>query len=1418
MKASWGVLVLVGLVTACAGDGSGGDGSGGGGTPGTGGNVGPQRDGGADCMNTCEVNGGQECSAPGFRRCTDTNGDGCLEWEAVVACENACVNGQCVDCSNDCEEGAVQCGAAGGVLRCVASADADPCFEWGAEEGCEPGESCTNGECRPASDCENECLKVGDQRCNGAGVQTCVEIEADDCLHWGPVADCLAGESCSVDACRPVGECVEECQANSVRCDGPGVSTCGNFDDDACNEWGAPVPCAGEEVCSNGACAGACANECGQEGLRQCVGNDFQTCGNFDDDACLEWGLATPCENEQTCSNGQCRAACVNECADGTRQCAAGGAQTCGNFDDDDCFEWSEVVPCDLNESCSNGECSLQCSNECRQLNGRQCAGAGFQNCGNFDQDPCLEWGEEQGCPAGQVCANGECAGRCVNECAEGSLQCAGNGTQTCGNFDEDPCLEWASVTPCPGAEVCSNGRCEVDCANECVLGSTRCAPGGVQTCGQADADACTDWAQAVPCAGGQVCSNGVCAQVCVDECPNGAARCSANGVERCGNFDGDGCSEWSLAAPCPGGLLCSSGACVPTCSDECARGAIQCAGNGFQSCGESDGDDCLEWGPIAGCQAGTSCSAGVCSQFCSDECNNGATRCGNGGVQVCGNFDDDNCRDWGPAVPCAGDEVCANGRCAAGCANECANGDARCEGNGVQRCGNFDNDQCLEFAAPTPCAGGQICADGACRDIQGSCMDDAGCPGGLICSFGACVPGISCQNDADCPEGEQCDVQGGNVCRREVPSGIGDACAVDADCVAGLTCVNAEDGGYCTLGCNADFPCPTGSTCYVVDESVPDQGACLTDCASDEACPMGQACFATGGPLGGACFLSECRVDADCAANALVDAVCEAGQCVQTNGCDLATGEGCADGLQCWNAQGTGVCLAGCSIFEGPRCPGMQRCVPVSVDGTGYCTDAGAAGLGDACGLTDDCGDGLFCLDDGVGNRSCRTLCNVTTPGDTCGNDVCTSLGGDVGVCIVDCTSDCNAGDTRCGGGGVEACGQSDDDLCLEWLPGVRCGAGESCSELSGACEPACRNDVDCANPLVPSRCVQGACQVESACDPSTGMGCVAPDQCFLATNNGDGVCLETCDPLGNACAGGERCLIFGGSGYCGRAGNVPAGGACESSADCVAGAGCFDDGVGVRCYTLCDFEAGAACAAGAACTDLGIDGRLGVCVEGCQDECLDGSNVCSMDGAGTQSCGQFDDDGCLDLGPVTPCGDELRCNPNTVACEYYCDIDAHCPASFGVPYQCVDNQCVARDCNVGMNNCAPGVAGTACLPADVNDPGAGGICLVSCNPLLDGRCGANGRCDYVPTTPNSVAFACLPAGVGGEFEDCSEGSCSDGFGCLPFDDGNGGTLFACVAYCDTRAGNRECAGLMGTACSAVPFFPNGTGVCLPE
>ncbi len=535
------------------------------------------------------------------------------------------------------------------------------------------------------------------------------------------------------------GGCVAACEG-ARRCDADGVAqVCADYDGDGCAEWGGDVPCLDGTTCSEGACVAACDHACA-EGEAVCGGGGIRRCA-VAADGCRALGAPEPCGEGLRCDDGACVEAdrpCVATCdADGARQCGDGGYQRCGQFDEDACLEWSVTIPCGAGETCADGECLPDCTDEC---GGGEvsCSGDGFTTCGNHDRDICLEPGPVIGCGADERCDDGRCvpvALPCEDACdAEGASVCAEGGAawQRCGQYDADECLELSPAVACAGFERCEAGACVPVCEDECGAGARRCGGGGAQICGNFDHDPCLEWAPAEACGEGERCDDGRCVRVdvpCEDACAADARRCGAAGVEVCGNFDDDACREWSPAVACGEGERCEGeGECVADCADECAPGEAACAGNGVSVCGNFDADPCLEPGPPQGCPAGQSCSDGQCRLDCVDECAaDGARACvaGVNAVRLCGAYDADACRDWSSPLPCRADEACVDGRCVAVCRDECAAGDRRCLGDGYEVCGDFDADDCLEFGGGEACGAGQTCEAGACNT---PCRDE--CPG----------------------------------------------------------------------------------------------------------------------------------------------------------------------------------------------------------------------------------------------------------------------------------------------------------------------------------------------------------------------------------------------------------------------------------------------------------------------------------------------------------------------------------------------------------------------------------------------------------------------------------------------------------------------------------------------------------------
>lgn len=364
----------------------------------------------------------------------------------------------------------------------------------------------------------------------------------------------------------------------------------------------------------------------------------------------------------------------------------------------------------------------------------------------------CLQWGVAVPCAPGSTCIVEDvasCAPSCLDEACTvpEARRCApGDATsfQRCADDDHDGCLGWSEPIACDGGETCGQGgACGASCVDECVDGAARCDGDAVVTCGQHDGDACLEWGAPAACP--KACALGRCVDACADECAtDGLRRCNGSAVDVC-EEGADGCRHWAAAESCGAGTTCSAGACGASCVDECVAGEAMCEAGGVVACGDFDADPCTDLGLPAACDAGESCSGGACTALlaCGDECGAaGDVRCDPTGLGVerCGDYDADPCLEWEKVDQCGAGESCSLGRCVAGCEDECEAGAHRCQPGSddvIEECrADADLDPCREWAAASSCADShQICDGGACAS---TCTDE--CPGHAVCDGDAVV------------------------------------------------------------------------------------------------------------------------------------------------------------------------------------------------------------------------------------------------------------------------------------------------------------------------------------------------------------------------------------------------------------------------------------------------------------------------------------------------------------------------------------------------------------------------------------------------------------------------------------------------------------------------------------------------------
>ena len=151
---------------------------------------------------------------------------------------------------------------------------------------------------------------------------------------------------------------------------------------------------------------------------------------------------------------------CSDACTNGAKECSGNGVRTCSKGSNG-CTSWSSVTACGDGKTCSNGECVAACTNECNK--GEVVCnetGTGYKSCNT--SGACLVWSDEVACGEGFVCDGGQCLDKnavCENECTEGMTECVGNGVRSC-TKNAVGCDVWSATKACSSSEICSDGAC----------------------------------------------------------------------------------------------------------------------------------------------------------------------------------------------------------------------------------------------------------------------------------------------------------------------------------------------------------------------------------------------------------------------------------------------------------------------------------------------------------------------------------------------------------------------------------------------------------------------------------------------------------------------------------------------------------------------------------------------------------------------------------------------------------------------------------------------------------------------------------------------------------------------------------------------------------------------------------------------
>ncbi len=169
----------------------------------------------------------------------------------------------------------------------------------------------------------------------------------------------------------------------------------------------------------------------------------------------------------------------------------------------------------------------------------------------------------------------------CKDECKPEERQCSGTGYRVCGDFNNDGCFEWSSVTSC-GPDHCDEFR-SWTCKDSKTRERSRTCYKQVCANGNCDSALWQD-TQTEACSANQVCQNGNCvSQTCSDGTP--VNSCSATRPTYC-NSAGQLVNNCATCG-CPAGKVCQGdGSCVNAVSSLSASytiTSIQDLGGGFK-------------------------------------------------------------------------------------------------------------------------------------------------------------------------------------------------------------------------------------------------------------------------------------------------------------------------------------------------------------------------------------------------------------------------------------------------------------------------------------------------------------------------------------------------------------------------------------------------------------------------------------------------------------------------------------------------------------------------------------------------------------------------------------------------------------------------------------------------------------------
>jgi hypothetical protein len=481
----------------------------------------------------------------------------------------------------------------------------------------------------------------------------------DSTIVWDTsVADTMTAETQDVPpancdgrpegtACDDGDPCTLEDACTSGVCVGGANDPCTSQDPCSVGSCVAQTGCLYEHIADGTTCQATCFGEAScQAGVCQAVAASKTVCPAVEEHACVDSIQCDPatgeCTKEIVKSEGEeCDTdgnLCTKESCDSGAVCVATDqVNTCeAETKSDPCQYWDcNTKTGDCEGTGFAGEISCNDGNECTKNDTCEMDEFSFISCkgtslpvddGNeCTDDYCVDGTVNHDPIEGLPCDTGD-ACTPLGLCADGLCEFKGCECVVDGDCPDTPCMQNKcdpDTGTCQAGEPvnCDNGLfCDgketCDPAQGCQSGATPKLDDGVNctvdSCDEASKDILHTPNNAL-CEGG-LCMAGTC-NALIDCQLEKIANCCGNNITEPGEECDDGNDK--------NGDGCASNCTMEgMCQDKCpAKGKTLCInGSKLQTCSDTNGDGCLEWGPAQPCPSGT-CVNGACSDEPEPDC-----------------------------------------------------------------------------------------------------------------------------------------------------------------------------------------------------------------------------------------------------------------------------------------------------------------------------------------------------------------------------------------------------------------------------------------------------------------------------------------------------------------------------------------------------------------------------------------------------------------------------------------------------------------------------------------------------------------------------------------------------------------------------------------------------------------------------